>query len=293
MTEANNIFRAILFAVAGYTLWVLSDALMKLAGESHLPPSTVIAIYGICEIIILVGYAWPRGAVRKLWPQHPRVQFMRALLPLCCAVSNVISLNHLPLTMFYITVFTAPMMIAILASVLLHEKLSLPKIIAIIAGFVGVVIAINPLGQHGGGDWIGYAAATFGTVCYAANTIWVRRMTDKQSVFSMVFINAVVFTLAGVGGMLATGGTIPKLYILAILFGMSLFSLVGNLFNYKALHMTHAATVGQFHYTQLIMGAILGFVIWNDVPGWPMIVGAAVIVGSGLYMANNLRPSLQ
>jgi drug/metabolite transporter (DMT)-like permease len=55
--------------------------------------------------------------------------------------------------------------------------------------------------------------------------------------------------------------------------------------NYYALRLTTAATVMQFHYSQIIAGALIGYLIWHDVPSWMTIGGAAVIIASGLFIA--------
>jgi drug/metabolite transporter (DMT)-like permease len=67
---------------------------------------------------------------------------------------------------------------------------------------------------------------------------------------------------------------------------MGLFNVSGNLFNSIALRLTDAATVEQFHYTQIIAGALLGYLIWDEIPTQHLIVGAVIIIASGLYVAH-------
>ena len=72
---------------------------------------------------------------------------------------------------------------------------------------------------------------------------------------------------------------------LLLLLGMAVFTLTGQLCNFTALRLTTAATVSQFHYTQIVAGALLGFLIWQEVPAVHIVLGTAIIIGSGLYIA--------
>jgi drug/metabolite transporter (DMT)-like permease len=291
MSDKNHL-RAIGIAITGYTLWVLSDTGIKLAGEAALPPYEIIGMFGFFGGLVMLLKVWPRhgikGGIKTLWPKQPRPQFVRAILALTTILLNVVALKHLPLTLFYVTVFAAPMMIAVAASVLLREKLGLPKILAILAGFVGVVIAIDPLRDFAKGDIIGYAAAFAGTVCFAASSVWLRRMTQSETVDSVSFITVLVEMVAGFSLMLWHAEPLTARLIVILLIA-GVISTIGNIAVYTALKHAPAATVSQFHYTQIIAGAILGYAIWSDVPGIYTIVGAAIIIASGLYIAARAR----
>ena len=263
---------------------------MKLAGESHLPPYEIVGALGFIGALLMLLKTLPEGRkkVRALWPKHPRSQFLRALLAVFLNFANVIALPHLPLALFYITVFTAPMLIGVLAAFFLGERLTATKIIAIIVGFIGVIIAIDPLNVSAKGDWIGYVAASAGVVCFAINVIWLRVMTQSETAESLTFFNAFVEMLVGFSFMLWHADPLAWKMVV-ILLAMGALCIVGNLSFAKAIRATTATTVAQFHYTQLIMGALLGFLIWHDVPTLNMVFGAAIIIAAGLYIAAHAR----
>src|SRR5262249_1531080 len=101
---------------------------------------------------------------------------------------------------------------------------------------------------------------------------------------SIAFFTSVVgVTLCG--GLAAWHAVPVSPATLLILFVMAVFTLLGNLCNFTALRLTTAATVSQFHYTQIVAGAVLGFLIWRDVPGPHAVLGAGIIIASGLYIA--------
>lgn len=288
MKKSVSHLRAIGFALTGYTLWVGADTCMKIASEASISPSEVVAFMGWGGALCMFLYAWPRGKLRGLWPKHPLQQMGRALLNLLSLVFNVIALKHLPLTLFFVTVFSNPMMVALLASFFLKEKLGLGKILAIIAGFAGVIIAVNPLQDFAHGEWIGYAAATASTVCFALGTIWLKHMGQSETTDSITFFTALV---TGVLCSIFVPFNLQPLSpnLLATLSAMSLFAIAGNFAFYAAVRSTTATTVAQFHYTQIITGALMGYIIWHDVPSWNVYLGTAVIIGSGLYIANHAR----
>ena len=277
--------RAIGYAIIGYTLWVLSDALTKLSSEAALPPYEVVASQGLFIVLFSAISLPPRKLVVTLRPRHWRAQMTRGCLSLGSCFFNVIALKHLPLTMFYVTVFVAPMLIVLLAALCLREHLTRGKVAAVIAGFGGVVIAVNPGAALSSGDVIGYTAALASTTCFVLSTVWLRRLTQTETVRSLVFFTGLMECVVGALLCALLGGQAVGAETLIMLAGMACFGMMGNLCNFYALHKTTAANVAQFHYTQIVAGAILGYLIWHDVPAFHTVIGAAIIIGSGLFIA--------
>src|SRR5215472_6381737 len=133
--KPSSHLRAIGFALAGFTSWVFGDTLMKLAGEADLPPYEVVAFLSFFGAVMMTVKGSMQGNLMALWPRRPRRQLARIVLSLGCSMANAVALKHLPLTLFYTAVFTAPMVIALLAVVFLREHLTPVKIIAVMAGF--------------------------------------------------------------------------------------------------------------------------------------------------------------
>src|SRR5579875_3444817 len=100
---------AIGLALAAYTCWVLADTSLKFAGASHLPAYQMLAIAGLAEILLLLGYGLVRGSVRSLWPRSPGKQVLRSCLDLGNNLCVIVAIRHIPLALFYILVFFAPM----------------------------------------------------------------------------------------------------------------------------------------------------------------------------------------
>src|ERR1700679_2199741 len=85
-----------------------------------------------------------RAALCELWPRQPKPLTGRALLDVGNNLCVVIALRHLSLTLFYILVFTSPLLVAVLGRIFLNERLDWGKSAAILTGFLGVIIAVYP-----------------------------------------------------------------------------------------------------------------------------------------------------
>lgn len=275
---------AIGFALAGFTCWVFADTSIKLVGQSALPAFEIVAFLGLSMSIFLGGFSLVRGEARTLRPHRIQLQLARACLDLGNNVSVVIALRHLTLTMFYILVFTAPMVIALLSALFLREGLHWRKVLAIVAGFAGVVIAVDPWGHANRGDLTGFLACMICVACFSVNMVWSRVLTRTESPASLAFFSGLVTAAAGFALMLFHAAPLtPRLS--AGLIGMGLFCAAGTLCFYIAVKHTSAANVSQYHYTQLLTGTLLSFLIWHDKPGLFVLLGGALILGSGLYIA--------
>lgn len=275
---------AIGFALAGFTFWVLADSAIKLVGQSGLPPYEMVAFLGFFMAMFLGAYCLIRRDAQALRPRRPRRQVARACLDMANNVCVVIALRHLTLTLFYILVFTAPMVIALLSAVFLREGLTWRKSLAIVAGFAGVVIAVDPLGSARHGDWIGFLACMICVACFSVNMVWSRVLTRTEPPESLAFFSGIVTAAVGFVLMLFHAEPLTPRLTLG-LFAMGMFCALGTLCFYIAVKHTSAANVSQYHYTQLLTGTLVSYLVWHDKPGVFVLVGGTLILGSGLYIA--------
>jgi drug/metabolite transporter (DMT)-like permease len=288
---------AIGFALAGFTFWVFTDTTVKLVGRVGLPAYEVVAFLGLSMAMVMVAYSLARGQMGRLRPHRLDRQLARASLDMLNNVCVVIALQHLTLTLFYILIFTAPMVITLLSAVFLREGLSVRKGIAIVVGFAGVLIAVNPLGigQSGkaaDGDWIGFAACMVCVTCFSVNMVWSRVLTRTETPESLAFFSGVVTAAAGFALMLWRAAPIAEILVWPVLpelFATGLFCGLGTLCFYIAVKHTSAANVSQYHYTQLVTGTLVTYLVWHTKPGVFVLAGAALILGSGLYIAVGAR----
>jgi len=276
---------AIGFALAGFTFWVLADSSIKLVGQSGLPPYEMVAFLGLFMAMFLALYAAGRHQMELLRPHRLNRQVARACLDMGNNVCVVIALRHLTLTLFYILVFMAPMVIALLSALLLREGLPWKKAAAIIAGFGGVVIAVHPWSGAREGDWIGIGACMVCVACFSINMVWSRVLTRTERPESLAFFSGLVTAAVGFALMMTVHAAPLTVPLTAGLFAMGLFCALGTLCFYIAVKHTSAANVSQYHYTQLVTGTLISYLVWHDKPGIYVLMGGSLILGSGFYIA--------
>lgn len=279
---------AIFFAVFGFTCWVLGDSCIKWIGQYGLPPEEIVAFMGFFMALTLAVQAALRGSLSNLRPRSVVRQALRALLDMTNNICVVIALRHLSLTVFYILVFTSPLVISVLSAVFLGERIIPKKALALLVGFGGVVIAVAPWNHSQRIDLVGLVSCLVCVACFSVNMVWSRVLTRTEPPESLAFCSGLVTAMAG----LALTSFHPQPLTSTLLFAlgmMGIFCAAGTLSFYVAVKHTSAGTVSQYHYTQLITGALISYIVWHDKPGLPMLVGGSLIIGSGLLIALNSR----
>ena len=287
MNAPMSQLEAVGLALAGYTFWVLADTSFKVAGASVLPAYEVTAFVGLATVLLMVARAVLARDLRALRPAHPVPQVLRSCLDLVNTLCVVIALRHLSLALFYILVFFAPLVTTLLEVAVLHEPLEWRKALAIVVGLAGVMVAVNPFGLRHAGDWTGYLACFVCVLAFSINIVWLRVMTQTESPESLTVSSGVL--MAAVGALAMLGHAVPMHARLAGVLGASaLFCVAGSFCFFAALKHTSAATVAQYHYSQLVTGALIGFLLWRERLSTSMLLGAALIIGSGCYTATRV-----
>ena len=264
---------------------MLTDTTIKLVGQSGLPPYEMVAFLGLFMAVFLALYAAGRRQMQVLRPHRLSLQLVRACLDMVNNLCVVIALRHLPLTLFYILVFMAPMVISLLSAMFLRESLSWKKAAAIGCGFAGVVIAVHPWSSVREGDWIGFCACMICVACFSVNMVWSRVLTRTESPESLAFFSGLVTAAVGFALMTLVYAEPLTVRLTAGLFTMGLFCALGTLCFYIAVKHTSAANVSQYHYTQLLTGTLMTYLDWHDKPGFYVLIGGSLILASGLYVA--------
>jgi len=188
---------AIFFAIFGFTCWVLGDSCIKWVGQFGLPPQEVVAFMGFFMAIALMVQAAVRRNLGNLRPRSLVRQLLRASLDMANNVCVVVALRHLSLTLFYILVFTSPLVISLLSAFFLGERITAGKALALLAGFSGVVVAVAPWSHEQRIDVIGLASCMVCVACFSVNMVWSRVLTRTEPPESLAFCSGVVTCVAG------------------------------------------------------------------------------------------------
>lgn len=289
-SQANNIsagvglsanLRGILWALLATGLFATVAAMAKLAvTEYH-----VLQILFFRQIIVLLSSlpSIARDFPQSLRTRHPVLHGVRLFGAFVALSTSVWAVAVLPLTTAITLAFAQVFFVALLAMWFLKEPVGLHRIFAVIAGFLGVVVVMRP-GVDGLIDI--YALIPLaGAVGAAFAVISVRRLSQTETTANLLFYQAAfVGLLAGIP--LIWLWVTPDLFGLLFLIAMGVLATIGQWVGVKALRLGEASVIGNIQYTQLIYAAILGFLIFDEVPDAHTLTGAAIIIGSALYIVH-------
>ena len=276
-------------ALIAFTGWSLGDAGLKLAREANVPPGEIMMISGAMGMIAVYMISALRGKVSYLRPARWDGLFAIGLCQLVAYVTWLAALPHLPLANMYVVAFLTPMMVACLAHVFLKEHLGMKRAVAIIVGFVGVIIAVNPVHLTSGGSWLPYLIVSGNMVGSAVQMFLLRLVADRERSESTSFYPRLVMIAVGFVWCCVSGfAPVPFPLFLAVA-TQGILGGLGWALMAQAFKNAPAAAVAPLGYIQIIVGAFLGYIIWNEKPDAYLFSGGAVIVLSGLYLIRHER----
>jgi drug/metabolite transporter (DMT)-like permease len=207
------------------------------------------------------------------------VQLGRSVLLLASTVFNFLALFYLSLGQVASITFTSPIMVAALAVLLLKERVETLRWLAIGLGFAGTLMVVQPFGAHVN---VGTLLAVGCAATYALYQVSTRIVREAEPIVSLFF--------GGLVGMVALTLIVPFFWEWPTLRQWLLFAAMGaggaagHLFVIMALQRGEASRIAPFTYIQLLWAMLASLVLFGDVPGLWTVIGAAVIVTSGLVL---------
>jgi drug/metabolite transporter (DMT)-like permease len=269
---------SMLIGVASFSLM---DAALKLL-TAHYPSAQVAALRGLAALPVVFIWVLCAGGVRQLlrvrWPLH----LIRGALSVFMMITFAFALKELSLAKTYALFFVAPLLIAVFSIFMLGERVHRAQWLAIAIGFAGVLIVLRPDTGTAFG-WAGTLAVLTTAVCYALSSVLVKIVGRTDSTPAMVFWMTCMLAMGAT--TLAWPGWQPireEHYLLIL--GIAITGAIGQWGITEAFKRAPAASVAPLEYSGLAWVIMIDFAVWSVVPSWRTLVGAAVIIGSGLYL---------
>ena len=263
--------------MAGFTG---NDALVKLAGQG-MNLGQVMFVRGLFAAVLIALLAWNRGALKKpRLAMHPMV-LLRTLGEAGGTIFFLAALQHLPLANVSAVLQALPLAVTMGAALVFGEGVGLRRWLAIMLGFTGVVVILRP-GLEG---YNVFALMALGTViCSAVRDLATKKLPAEMPSMFASTLTATMVTLCGLALIVPLGGWTPMRWEdTAILATAAVLLLFGYQFIIMSMREGEISFIAPFRYTSLLWAILLGYVIFADVPDMGMIVGAAIVIGSGLY----------
>ena len=298
MSAPNNNPKGILLILSGMALFSIQDSLIKYIFEE----SALYELYfGRTLIALILLFIFLKFTSQKLVfkTHYPLLTCCRVICFFFGFSFFYISLTYMSLAMANALFFSSPFFISILAIIFLGEKVGIRRWFAILVGFMGVYIVLNPDFENFNYMKLAPVACA---LCYAISMTITKITSDKDNVYSQMFhlyigaigISILFFIFTGKGQFNTfsdptfqfitrewfTNPTYAWPYIIAMGFVAALsFYCV-----FSAYSVASPSVVSLFEYSLIIWAIIIGYVLFNDVPTIRTFVGVALIIGAGVYI---------
>ena len=298
MSSRNNNPKGILFILTGMALFSVQDSLIKYIFED----TALYELYfgrTLTALILLALYLKITSQKLVMKTYYPLLTTVRVICFFFGFSFFYISLTYMSLAMANALFFSSPFFISILAILFLGEKVGIRRWLAIIVGFLGVYIVLNPNFENF--DYTKLAPVAC-ALFYAISMTITKITSDKDSVYSQMFhlyigaigISIIFFIFTG-KGQFNTFSDPTLQFILRELFTNPTYSwpfilimgLVASLsfyFVFSAYSIASPSVVSLFEYSLIIWAIIIGYLLFNDIPTVRTFIGVALIIGAGVYI---------
>lgn len=295
----NRNLIGILYLCLGVFVFSLQDAIIKLISlTGDYPVTQAVAIRSVVAIPILLVIVAMGPGLRAIFTANAPWLLVRALVLFISYTTYYLAFPALPLADAVALYFTVPLFVTILAGPFLGERAGLAAWLAVLAGFVGVVVMLQP--GAGVFEWAALLSLA-SAVMYAASMLMTRKLgvSEAASVMSfyqncLVLVGALVITgIAEFTGpmenahpsiaFLLRGWETPTWPHLLLMGACGLVAASGMVFLSQAYRVARASAVTSFEYTGILWAPLWGFLIFGEVPRLTTLIGAALIVGAGLF----------
>ncbi len=283
-TSEDRIILGIVLAIVMVFCTSVMDGIAKWLTASYSIIS-IILIRNTFSLPIAIILLLKTGGLNNLKTDRPWLLLARSSLIIFAAGSFYAALPFMPLAEAFAIAFVAPLFTTILSVIFLNEKVGPHRWAVVATGFAGVLIILQP-----GTDTF-QPAAIFPVIAafvYAVIMIMTRQLRHHSTSSGMTLWGTITtVSIASVSLLLpweAFAWTLPSNNDLLLLLGMAGVATTAHYLTGQAYRFAPAAVIAPFDYTMLIWGIIFGWVFWQEIPEAHVLLGAAVIIASGLYL---------
>ena len=296
-TTTDNL-RGISFLVLGILIFSLQDVAVKGIGGDY-PILEIVIFRSLTALPLTLLFFRFEGGRGLPTTTRPRLEYVRGLFYFLSYTTYFMGLASLPLAEIAAIKFSGPLMITFLSVVMLGETVGPRRWLALLVGFVGVLLIVRPgLATFN----IGSIFVLLSVLFYALAAMLTRRLQTTDSSATMAYFSSLVYlltTLVLVPPVLLVGdfpGAHPSIAFLfrawatptlldgVIMTGLGLVWAGGMYCIARAYSVALASVVAPFEYAALPINVLWGFILWHELPGWTTWAGASLALFSGLYV---------
>jgi drug/metabolite transporter (DMT)-like permease len=279
LARRDQIPRGILFMVVSTIVFATTNAVVK--WEVALYPIGEVAflrtLFGLIPLYLMI---LPRAGLAVFRTHRPFAHVRRALSQFGAMICIFMAFQLMPLASVTAIGFAAPLITTLLSIVILKDRVGIHRWSALIVGLAGVLLITQP----GAGTFqIGALFALANATLISTVAIAIRQMSRTESTETLTILQMTAIT-AFTACLLPFGFVTPHWGDLGLIALAGLGNGTAQYWWTKALHLAPPSAVVPFNYLSLVWASVIGFAVWGDVPTVELVIGAVVVVGSGLYI---------
>lgn len=298
MTKINASVKGVGFLVLAMMIISIQNIAVKWIGGDY-SALEIVAVRSLVALpctLLFYRYEGQRGLPTT---QQPKLECLRGVFLFLSYTAFMMGLAALPLADIEAIRFSGPLMITLFSLVILGEKVGPRRWLALIVGFIGVLLIVRP----GSATFnLGSVFILISVLFYALTVILTRKLQTNDSSATMAYYSSLVYLVAAlvlaplpamVGEMpdahpsiafLIRAWSMPTLIDLVIMAGLGLVWAGWMYFMSRAYSVAQASVIAPFEYVSLPINILWGFLIWQEVPTVMTLAGAFLTLASGLYV---------
>ncbi len=283
--QKNNVMLGSAYMLTGCLTFSLMGGLIRELADGGIHPLITAFWRTFFALCIILPLFWKSGIIKGLKTDRLGLHLLRGTLSSFSVMANFYAFSVIPLAEAVSYSFATPIFTTILAVFILKEKIRLPRILAIAAGFGGMLVLLRP-GHAPLSPGIAAALGAAVTVALAIVIVRILSRTDSPrviTVYSLLFTLPVSFVFALPVWVWPDGRTLLLLVFTGLLASITQLSLS------KALFEAEASALMPLDFTRLIFSALVGYFLFAEQPGLNTYIGSAIIMASALYAAHRER----
>jgi drug/metabolite transporter (DMT)-like permease len=279
---------AILYMVSAGLIFSFSSAASKWLVETY-PPGEVLFSRVFVSLVLFAAYVLPTAGFAVLHTRRHGAHVLRSMSQFTSQTLLLIAFSMMPLASATAINFSAPLFAALASLVFLKEPVGAARWAALVIGFLGVLIVTAP-----GSDTfqIGALYALGNALLFGTVTAGVRGMTSTESaetltIYQLMWLSIFYALTLPFFFVMPAWGDVP------LILANGVTNLLGQYWWTRSIHLAPTAAVAPFQYLSLIWAMLAGFAVWGDVPTAGLLIGSAIVVGTGLFLLwHESRPKM-
>lgn len=279
----DHTLRAGLYMVLTTACFVGSDTCLKLIGTS-LPVGETIAFIGLLSAIVIFFICAQQGILSSLPMILTRSVLMRSSLDVLGTFMFIPALMHMPIADLSTILQSVPLVVVVVAVAFLGEKAGLARIVAVVAGFLGVLLIVKPSLQN----FTVYQLFALGTVVVVAlRDIITKRIPAHVPLLVVALANATFVSISGFGLGLWQGFQKIEAWQLGLLSTAAILVSCGYILIVSTVRLGELSATAPFRYSEILFAILASVFIFREYPDLYSYSGMALIIAAGLYAARH------